>query len=84
MRTQPGIRTPEQVAGRLGNDPAAREVLAIAEWATELRKLCDHWLAGRERLRAAQAEVAEAREHRAHAELSRGDRYGAGSLPRVR
>ena len=78
------LPTPRQVARRVEDDPAAAEVLAIAEWATELSKLCDHWLAGRERLRAAQAEVAEAREHRAHAELSRGDRHGAGSLPRVR
>ncbi len=71
------LPTPRQVAQRVEDDPAAAEVLAIAEWATELRKLCDHWLAGRERLRAAQAEVAEAREHRAHAELSRGGRHAS-------
>ncbi|KJR08443.1 hypothetical protein [Gordonia sihwensis] len=52
-------------------DPAAEEVLAIREWAEELASIADAWLAGREALRARQAEEAEAREYRAATELSR-------------
>ena len=66
-----GLRDEQQIAERLRNDPAAEEVLAIRAWAEELQQICDSWLDGRERYRAAQAEVAEAREHRAHTELSR-------------
>ncbi len=55
-------------------DPAAEEVLAIREWAEELASIADAWLAGREALRARQAEEAEAREYRAQTELSRGPR----------
>ena len=66
-----GLSTQRQVRSRLGDDPAAEEVLAIHAWAAELQSICEEWLAGRERYRAAQAEVAEAREHRAHTELSR-------------
>ncbi|WP_288813038.1 hypothetical protein [uncultured Gordonia sp.] len=60
-----------ELARRLGDDPAAQEVIAIRAWAEELQSICDDWLAGRERYRAAQAEVAEAREYRAATELSR-------------
>lgn len=65
------LRAQSTLARRLGDDPAADEVVAIRDWAEELRSICDEWLAGRERLRAAQAEAAEAREHRAHTELGR-------------
>lgn len=65
------LRAESTLARRLGDDPAAEEVMAIRAWAEELQSICDEWLAGRERLRAAQAEVAEAREHRAQTELGR-------------
>ncbi|GAC50955.1 hypothetical protein GOACH_35_00070 [Gordonia aichiensis NBRC 108223] len=77
VRPKPGIRTPEQVAERLSSDPAAREVLAIAEWAEELRNLCDEWLAGREAQAEARSELAQAREYRAETELSRGGRHAS-------
>ena len=66
------LRAESTLARRLKGDPAAEEVLTIRAWAEELMALCDYWLDGRERLREAQAEAAQAREHRAHADLSRG------------
>ncbi len=65
------LRAESTMARRLKGDPAAEEVLTLRAWAEELMALCDYWLAGRERLREAQAEVAQAREYRAETELSR-------------
>ncbi|AWO85147.1 hypothetical protein DLJ61_17970 [Gordonia terrae] len=40
------------------DDPAALELLAIREWASELAQRADAWLEGRERLRERQANEA--------------------------
>ena len=71
------MSTPARIPGvdmrlRHRGDSAALEVLAIREWAEELASLADDWLTAREAYRAAQAEQAEAREHRAQTELSGG------------
>lgn len=71
------LRAESTLTRRLKGDPAAEEVLAIRAWAEELMALCDYWLDGRERLREAQAEVAQAREYRAETELSRGGRHAS-------
>ncbi|MDF3283371.1 hypothetical protein [Gordonia sp. N1V] len=73
-RPTPGLRTADAVRVHLRDDPAAEEVAAIQAWAEELQQICDAWLDSRERLRAAQAERAEAREHMAATELLRGAR----------
>lgn len=56
----------------LDTDPAADEIREIRRRASELAAMADQWLRSRETYRAAAAEQAEYREHRAATHLSGG------------